>query len=326
MGTRESAAVVRWTGRGRFEDLVSTVRSALIADGIRGRVSAAGRSVVVKGENPAKVASALEHLPGVSWVAAGYAAKTVQGLASVTADLAARYLRGGGTFVVRAESESGPRSSDIAGAATSAVLDAVDGARVDEQSPGLVFRVAMDGGKGSSAVERARGPGGTPMGDSRAVCLVSGGKHSAVVSWMAALAGYSLDLVHVGSGEEALRSAAGVYAELSHRVDPKKLTFTVLEGGGSPGKVAGLPGGGKRAVFGGHHAECHRKSSIPAGVSSPLWLLPEETFDAVFADLHLVPEGVGSTLPDASKRGGHAAARRFGGRRADVHAVLDGLE
>ena len=62
-------------------------------------------------------------------------------------------------------------ASDVAGAVTSAVVEEVKGARVDEDRPRLVFRAGLEETGGFVGVELSMGPGGSPRGAGRSSVL-----------------------------------------------------------------------------------------------------------------------------------------------------------
>lgn len=315
--------IARWTGRGKLSDLVSSVREIMRVEGKKARVSSLGRSVLVEGAEPAAVVGLLAGLPGVDWIAVGKSSTTVKGLTEELARLAGTYLKSGATFAVRAESAvEGVMPSDLMGAANSAILDAKRGVRVNEGSPSTTFRIALDRGHGAAAVELARGPGGAAMGGRQVAVMVSGGVHSSVVAWDAMVSGFSVRMVHWMADEESLTAVARLYAELSHRADPRKLALTVLEGGSASGALAGWAESAPTAVFAGFHAEGHHRPPAVGKAEAPLYLLPEEEFDRVFSGLGFRPRAGSESWRG---RGGPLHVATVGGFRGDVHAVLDAV-
>ena len=113
----------------------------------------------------------------MAWIAAGFGAARVDELSSAGGVLAKRYLRRGDSFSVEAEATGGVLASDLGGAVTSRILEAVKGSRASESGK-VRFRGAADGKAGVVGVEVAAGPGGVPTGVVGASCLVSGGVHS----------------------------------------------------------------------------------------------------------------------------------------------------
>jgi hypothetical protein len=315
--------IARWTGRGRLQDLTESVKEILRVEGKKSRVFVLGNSMIVRGVEPSSVAGLLSGLPGVAWLAIGDSSDSVKGLAAEIGRLARGYVKPGGRFVIRAEStDDRVKASDLAGAATSAVLDAVRGARVSESAPKTTFRVAFDKGDGAAGVEVCEGPGGSAMGSEIANCLVSGGKHSSAMAWAAMLSGYSVRLVHAKVSPESVTAVAKLYAELSHRVDPRKIELVVLEGGARA--LSDWSARAKGHVFVGLHAGCHDGArSVARSAAAPLFLLPEESFDSTFSSLGL-RQFEGREKLSRGKRG-PARASGFGRVRADVHGVLDGL-
>jgi len=316
--------IVRWTGRGALGDLAASVKAILSAEGLRRRVSVLGSSVLVEGPDTIRVAGLLENLPGSSWIAVGRRTVKLDDLARETAGLAKIYVRPKSRFAVLAESTVGDvKASDLMGLASSAVLEAVKGARVNEENPSVVFRVAYDQNKGFAAVQLRAGPGGRPTGDRIASCLVSGGPHSSVVAWKALLAGYALELVHAKVDDRSLRAVALLYSELSNRVDPRKLSLVVFEGGSVGRVLSKWTKGAGRPAFAGFHAGRGRAPPRMGSVTSPLFLLEEEEFEREFGLL-------GIREDDRRQRwskGGAPSRRtlRFSGTRADVHGVMAGL-
>lgn len=319
-----SAAILRWTGRGSFADLQSSVNFVLKDNGVQGQVRSAGNSVIVEGSEPLGVAEMFEHMPGVAWTAAGIATNSFKGLVGVSGDLARKYLRRGDRFAVEAEGVSNAVASDVVGAVTSRILDTVKGVRVSIEVPRVRFRAAYDGSRGTVGVEVKRGPGGVPTGRDSVVCLVSGGSHSSVVAWMATLMGFRVRLVHAKSKEEGLRAVARLYSELSHRADPRGLRLEVLEGSSESDALPRHAARSRDPVFGGFHAAGGgAPRSLRGSVKSPLYLMPEERFISEFESLRL--KGYDS-LADWKVPGSKKfTVRTFGGVAADVSDVLDGL-
>ena len=314
--------ILRWTGRGALEDLRSTVVFVLGEEGVKARVSAIGDSLVLDGPEPLGLAALFGHAPGTSWVAAGLPASSYKELPSAARQLAGRYLTKGDRFAVDAEVTGGAVASDISGIVTSAVLDGAKGSRVSAESPRVRFKTAFDGEKGVVGIQVRSGPGGTPTGKKEATCLVSGGVHSSVVAWEAVLQGYRVRLVHVICAEESLLAVARLYSELSHRADPRGLTLEVLAGVSIAKALSEYVSSSKRPTFGGFSAGATGRWQA-AEVLSPLYLMSEERFATEFEGL-----GIGSfDVPEDwnEKVEGERSVRRFGGKRADVNGVLDGL-
>jgi len=315
--------ILRWTGRGTLDDLRSSVEFVLGEEGVKARVSRVGHSLVLDGPEPLGLAALFGYLPGVSWVAAGISARSYGELSSAARQLARKYLKKGDRFAVDAEGTSGTVASDVSGVVTSAVLDEAKGSRVSAESPGVRFRAAFDGGRGVVGVQVRMGPGGTPTGKEEVTCLVSGGIHSAVVAWEAVLQGFKVRLVHSAYSEESLGAVARLYSELSYRADPRGLTLEISDGESVSKALSGYVGSSKEQVFAGFAAGAARRWQLPK-VLAPLFLLPEEAFATEF-------EGLGIRSDDSPEdwdreAEGERMTRRFGGRRADVSGVLDGLE
>ncbi len=320
-----TVTIVRWSGKGRLEDLATSVSNLLEERGLKPEIEEIGKSVVVAGGNAVVFAGLLQHMPGTSWIAVGFPVHSTVTLKEGVSKLAKNYLKRGSSFTVLAEVAAGNGlASDLAGAANFAILDAVRGVKIDESDPEVVFRVAYDGGRGAVGVQLKSGPGGIPSGKESATCFVSGGMHSSVVAWMALLMGYSVELVHASIDEESVRSVARLYAELSHRVDPSKLRLRVLDGGNARGSLAEWARKRKGALFGGFHRGC---GEVPASLSrivSPLYIMPDEDYNRTYSGLSL--KKYESTQDWKYQGKEFVSCRTFGGRRADTSAVMDGLK
>ena len=171
-------------------------------------------------------------------------------------------------------------------------------------------------------VELAPGPGGVPTGNDRASCLVSGGRHSSVLAWQAVLMGYRVRLVHAREDDEALIAVAELYSELSFRSDPRGLSLTVVEGKPDTQALRRLASRGEDPVFAGLTAPRGRATRLSeSGAVSPLYLLSEEWFDSEFKKLGIRESK--SAMDWGTGKG--TKAKSFGGKRAGVSEVLDGL-
>ena len=324
------AAIVGWSGNGSQDDIARTALAKLPHAGVA--ISKGPQSLVVRGEDPVLVARRLAHLPGASWIAVGFEFRNLPECLSRLATLAKRYLEAGASFRVSVETDGGGEvEGDVLLEATSTLLNAAKGTRVDEKDPGAVFRVIVVGGGGACGVQLRLGVGGVPTSKSMsAVCLVSGGYHSSVTAWMAALSGYSLTLVHARGDDEALRQVARLYAELSARIDPSSLRLYVLEGDGLPGdRVASWLGNVRGRVFTGVHPECRGAAALEQlggyrQVAFPLLLLQEAEVTSRFGELGLRGKEAdrSAELRLSGRRPGFTV-RRFSGREADQNAVLD---
>lgn len=282
-----------------------------------------GKSVVVRGPEPLGVAVLVRFMPGIAWIAAGFAAQSLSELADAGANLAKSYLRRGERFSVDSEGAGSALASDVGGMVTSRILEAVKGARVSE-SPRVRFRVAADGRGGVVGVEVSAGVGGVPTGTEGAACFVSGGVHSSACAWMAALAGYRVKLVHARASDRSVLAVARLYSELSNRVDPRGLSLEVLEGGTAAGMLAKRAAKLEGSAFGGFTPARTPPESMRGVVRSPVYLMPEERFGAVFESLGIKGE-LATTDWHETGAGGYSV-RTFSGGPADVSGVLDGLQ
>ena len=165
-------------------------------------------------------------------------------------------------------------------------------------------------------------------------CLASGGRHSSVAAWMAALSGFSVRLVHIRVDDGSLRDVAKLYSELSHRMDPSRLSLQIVEGrGGAAQTLSSWLGGSKGFhVVVGAHLECDREalnyaSNAPPGILFPVLLLQEEDLREVYQALGMkvrdgVPSGILRVKP---KSGARYRVKQFKGERVEMHAILDSL-
>ncbi|HLQ21539.1 MAG TPA: hypothetical protein VK127_04435 [Nitrososphaerales archaeon] len=330
----KASALLRWTGFGALDDLERSATNVLAGRGFR--VVRVGETIAVLGGEPATAARHCAHLPGVIWIGLGYTSEG--GLESLLVSLrllGERYLKRDSRFVVHVEvTRSEILRGDVIGASNSRLLGLKKGARIDERNPELIFQVALDRNQGVACVEIRRGVGGVPTSTAKAFCLVSGGMHSSVVAWMAALAGFSVELVHLRTSEESLVEAGRLYSELSHRIDPTRLKLTLLTGSkNSPEGVlaAWLKKTGEESpVFAGYHLECRRESSWRGmrGVVYPLLLFPEPEFRRVFDSLGLTGYFESSGLLSGVRESVPSEYRvaSFGGARAELHEVVDSIK
>jgi adenylyl- and sulfurtransferase ThiI len=328
----KTAAIVGWSGNGSLPDLDRSVSSKLGLG--RGLVSRGSRSLSVEGEDPVAVARKLAHMPGTEWVAVGYEFIDQAGCDSALKVLAERYLQPGSSFRLAATvEESGREEGDILLDGNGTILKAVKKSRVDEKRPDVTFRIVMVRDKGAVGVQLREGPGGVPTDRrAKAWCLVSGGYHSAVAAWMAALSGYSVTLVHARTDDESLRQVARLYAELSHRADAKSIALEVLDGEGSAGeRLAAWLGSAKGDVFAGVHPVCRGRASREVlraypMVLLPLLFVPEEEILGELQSLGIkTKQKDGTATLEISGKAVPFVLRRYGGKESDINGVLDGI-
>lgn len=325
----ETATIVGWSGSGAFQDLERTALRKLGVE--RSRAKRVAGTLLVSGGNPVEAARRLSQLPGVAWIAVGYRFETSNYLEVLRA-LAKNYLRKGAKFRISVTSPSLPTSGDLVLAGNSELLSTVRGSRVDERRPDVRFRVALDGKTGACGVDIRPGPGGTPTGTHWVGCLVSGGERSSSMAWMAALSGASIRLVHSRTDDPALRQVSRLYAELSLRMEPRRLQLVVL---GGEGNVFGRVGRWLRL-----HRETAYSGARPdspdaltsfaerfANLAFPLVLMQDETIAAVYRSLGLgraAESKVKLSLKSLEASSDYSAAT-FGGVEADPNDVIDAL-
>jgi len=144
-----------------------------------------------------------------------------------------------------------------------------------------------------------------------------------VLAWMALLQGFRIRLVHAEVSEEGLRAVAKLYSELSHRGDPRWMELEVIRGETVAGALRAYIAASKIPVFAGFHSSGGEASAKVRGALAPLYLMPEERFGSEFESLGLWPY---EAAVDWREQGaGGWRSMKFGGKAADVSAVLDGL-
>lgn len=332
------ATIIGWTGKGKLSDLSESAHGSLVAGQIRGvRLRRVGGSLICGGVDPVVVSRAVGSLPGVSWVALGYEVSNgLEEFTKTAAALARRYLSRGTTFTVSATTAKPSNSEgDMILAVSSAILAAVKGTRVEEKKPKIRFRISFAGSVGACGVQIREGVGGVPTSKTRiAYCLVSGGRHSSAAAWVAALAGFSLGLVHVRVGDEPLRQVAKLYSELSYRMDPSRLSLAVVEGRGRTAQTLNswLRDSRRIPVIVGTHLEClggevlNHASNLPPTTLLPVLLVQEEEVKAIYQDLGMKENEVPTRILTAEPgRAVKYVVKQFKGARADMHAVLDSI-
>jgi hypothetical protein len=328
------AAIVGWSGAGRLEDIERTVVHKLALR--RSDAERIGGTLLVSSKDPVAIARSLSLLPGVSWIAVGFRFSGTEGYLRDLQLLATRYLPKGGKFRISAQvTASGQTAGDVVLAGNSALLSSTPGAKVDESRPRVRFRVSIEGRRGACGAEIRAGPGGVPSGSTWVACLVSGGERSSAMAWMAALAGFSIRLVHSRADEYALRQVARLYSELSHRMDPRCLELVVLDGGKNPfGRIGGWLRDHKGAAFAGMRLQSSGSSADLAkrfpNLALPLVLVQDEAVSSTYRSLGIgrtskADRGAALTLGTLEDRGKYSE-RRYGGVQADSNAVIDAMK
>jgi len=328
----KAAAIVGWTGLGRFEDLERTAAHKLGEREKGGRID---DTLIVDTADPVSVARRLALLPGVAWISVGYRFSGSQNYLRNLELLARRYLSKGRTFSIAANVvRSKVSAGDIVLSGNSALLSAIPGARINERKPQVKFRVCVDAAKGACGVEIRTGPGGLPTGAQWVSCLVSGGERSASLAWMSALNGFSLRLVHSSSGEAPLRQVAKLYSELSFRMDPSRLELVVLDGrGGAIGRIGRWLREDRGANFAGARLKPDAWVDLARAFPNlglPLSLVQEEVIAATYRSLGI---GRAAREPLAGAFGRRELSaqtnyseHRFGGVQADSNEVIDSIK
>jgi hypothetical protein len=296
-----------------------------------------GSVVLLLGISPPRIAQLLNHLPGVDWVAIGRSFGDRRGLLTSARVLASNYLKLDRKFSVTFEGAK-ERSSDLQVSVTSEILSAVRNARTDERNPKIRFVGVSEDGRGVFGVRLREGDGGVPISiDKEAFCLVSGGRHSSVMAWLAALSGFSPRLVHFRVNDKSLREVASLYSELSNRINPDHLTLQVVIGTNitDPRRVFDQWMQRTRPwpLLSGLHLECKKRGYKEAvrraqrRILFPVLLSPEKTILEIHRNLNLKGYDEENDFIKESKSDKKVEYRvlSFGGVRADINGVLDGL-
>jgi len=329
----KAVAMIGWSGSGEFENLEKTVAGRLPSGGEASRV---GDTLVVAARDPVAAARSLGSLPGVAWVAVGYRFKGQESYLKTLDLLAKRYVSRGKTFKISAHvAGSEQTAGDAVLSGNSELLSAIPGSRVDERKPGVRFRVSVQGSQGACGAQIRDGPGGLPTGGEWVSCLVSGGERSASMAWMAALAGFSVRLVHSWTDDASLRAVARLYSELSFRMDPRSLELVLLKGGSEAyGRIGswlrdhqGVALAGMRPEIPGFLADAAKR--FP-NLALPLILLQEADIVATFRSLGIGraarPRGKGGITLAALEATAEYSEAKFGGVQADSNLVIDTLK
>lgn len=295
-----------------------------------------GGTLLLEAPDPVAAARRLGSLPGVAWIAVGYRFSGNREYLGLAALLARRYLSRGRSFRISAQAVESPESAgDLVLAGNSEVLATVKGSRVDERHPVVRFRVSVESASGAFGAEIATGPSGTPTGEEWVACLVSGGEGSSSMAWMTALSGYSVRMVHASTGDAALRRVARLYSELSFRMDPTRLELVLLNGEGAPlGRVGRWLRQNGGPAFAGFRP---RRAALASGLSKefpnvafPLLLFQEQALAETYRSLGLGRPPARQESPrftlEALDEVSPYKELRFGGREADISAVIDTLK
>lgn len=204
--------------------LLRNLRDALVSEGLPPRVEVShDRLYVALPEHASLEDHPLSRVFGVSSLSL-VEREPVTALADVVRVGTALFTEAvrGRHFAVRARrvGQAGPagvRGGDVERALGAALLPVAAG--VDLGHPEVTVHVELTAGGASFFTERARGPGGLPLGvEGRAVSLLSGGFDSAVATWQLQKRGVECDLVFCNlGGAEHLREVMPVALHLARR-------------------------------------------------------------------------------------------------------------
>jgi hypothetical protein len=326
--------MVGWSGSGSLEDLERTVVHKL---GEGAKASSLVSSLIIETGEPVAAARDLAHLPGVEWIGVGGRFNGADSYLKSLVSLGERYLPRAKTFKVSAQTRSTRQlPGDLILAGNSQLLSSFAGTRVQEKTPDVRFRVALEGSKGACAAEIVSGPGGAPSSPRWVVCLVSGGARSSAMAWLAALSGYSVRLLHSSTGEPALRQVARLYSELSHRLDPQCLELVLLTGETDPfGRIGRWLEESREEALAGLHPdrpeELARLAARFPNLAMPLLLFPADQIRTIYRSLEVgrpVDEGrqSGFKLEALERRAAYSILKLGGRRPTDANSVLDRIK
>ena len=187
--------------------LTRNIGAALDATGLPHRIEVHRGRILVYGEEPRRIADVTSRIFGVVGVSVVTVTdSSMDALAGAAAELAARQLRKGMTFAVRARRSGVPgfTSQQLAAAVGDRIRLSVGGARVDLDLPDYeIFVEAREFG-GLVYDDRTNGPGGLPGGtQGKVLALFSGGIDSPVATWLMMRRGCSATLLHLAGGRWA---------------------------------------------------------------------------------------------------------------------------
>ena len=124
--------------------------------------------------------------------------------------------------------------------------------------------------------------------------------------------------------EESERAVARLYAELSNRVDPAKLSLLVSDQGSVMPVLKKIGRRSGHPPLAGFHSQCGTLPRVlESKIDAPLYLLTEEEFETSYAGLSLL--SFASRASWRHEKVGTPSWKFFGGARTDMHGVLDGL-
>lgn len=161
---------------------------ALSSQGIAHRFEVHRGRILIHGDDPGSIATAISRVFGVVDVSvARLTASDAGEVADAATALARDHLRPGMTFAVRARRQGvqGITSQELAGQVGAAVREEIPETRVDLTNPGYEIHAELREFGGLVYDSRIAGPGGLPWGSQgKAVGLLSGGIDSPVASWL----------------------------------------------------------------------------------------------------------------------------------------------
>jgi thiamine biosynthesis protein ThiI len=184
--------------------LTDNLGMALDAEGLSHRIETPRGRILIFGDEPARIAEIAAKTFGV--VSASVFTPTspdIDGIAAAAIEHAARHLKPGMSFAVRARRSGveGFTSQELAAAVGSAVLSRMPEVSVNLTAPDYeIFVEARESG-GLVYDAKIEGPGGLPYGtQGRVMALLSEGIDSPVASWLMMRRGCLMMHIHLRSG------------------------------------------------------------------------------------------------------------------------------
>jgi hypothetical protein len=309
---KERVTIIQLTGRGSYASAEERVRNAT---GNK-QVSSIG-DIVFLGDSSVKEAYRASKLPGVEWTASGYMLEG-KDIIKEAMELASNFLREKKKFFIVAKEELSDIKMDIEGK----ILSSMVGKRIDGKKPDVTFVISKAGKRYAFGVKLYEGVGGCMQSSSKVACLVSGGMHSSVVSWLLCLSGKGLKIVHSFVNTFSLYSVAKLYEKLSSMSDPTLLELRVLKGEGQTEDILfSWIEDNNVEQFSGNHIECSEElfsEKIKAGA----YTMPEEQYRKYLNYLRLKP-----FEKRICKNGRRVPYKelKFGGVYANMHEIIDSL-
>lgn len=222
----------------RFISIMTrNISLALEAEGLSHRIETPRGRILIFGDEPRRIAAIAARTFGVVSVSVcTLTTPDIPGISAAAVEHAARRLRPGMSFAVRARRSGvkGFTSQDLGAAVGAAILDRVPEATVDLTTPDYEVFVEAREFAGLVYDEMTAGPGGLPYGtQGEVMTLLSGGIDSPVAAWLMMRRGCQMVLVHMGggrfSGRDVKETVLRHHARLSSWVSGHPIDLLVVD-------------------------------------------------------------------------------------------------